>query len=581
MATYSGGKLNGAVVGTTNLVARAYNGVAASIPVTVYAAPTAISLDFKSVSIGVKDKLQLNPMTSTGYDANCTFTSSNSAVAKVSSAGLVTAKKAGTAKITAKSYNGKKATCTVKVYKRATSFTLSEENLYVMVGEKQTLSATFPKNTGAKVNYSSSNPNVATVTENGAVVGRALGSCTIIATIANGTTHTCAVSVLSASERYKVRRIVLSTSAASVVKGGKAVAVKAAVKPADASNQALTWQSSNTAIATVDASGNVTAKDGGTVTITATAKDGTGVKGSITLTCTNPVVNRALLVSESHFYWGYYSGWEKITRNKGDVTLMKKTLNKVKGIEGGKFKITTKDNTTNAELKSLIAKTFADADDNDVSLFFIATHGDSSSTGSYAGALSMASHTAVRPDTLTIGELRDCLLNVPGKVIVMLESCGSGAAIYDNSTPSLEAAERDAVRFDEMVVRAFQEADPGLYEPVPAGEGLAANTGELRRVNKFYVLSASAYMEDSWGYEVYSGTGNNYFTKWLAAGIGKSGSIPADKKYGGNKNGKADLYEIYRYISAVGDNYAFKVGGYKYYQHVQVYPSNTRYEMFK
>lgn len=59
------------------------------------------------------------------------------------------------------------------------------------------------------------------------------------------------------------------------------------VKPADATNQDVTWESSNTSIATVSADGTVTAISAGTATITATAADGSGVSASCTLTVTH------------------------------------------------------------------------------------------------------------------------------------------------------------------------------------------------------------------------------------------------------------------------------------------------------
>lgn len=59
------------------------------------------------------------------------------------------------------------------------------------------------------------------------------------------------------------------------------------VKPADATNQDVTWQSSNTSIATVSADGTVTAISAGTATITATAADGSGISASCNLTVTH------------------------------------------------------------------------------------------------------------------------------------------------------------------------------------------------------------------------------------------------------------------------------------------------------
>ena len=123
----------------------------------------------------------------------------------------------------------------------------------------------------------------------------------------------------------------------------------------------------------------------------------------------------------------------------------------------------------------------------------------------------------------------------------------------------------------------FREADPGVIDVV-TGDSVAANTGELRRVNKFYVLCCSEYREESWGNE----PSGNFFTRWLTQGVGKSGNMPADKQYAGNKNGIVDLHELYRYISGVGDNTLIRVSdGSSYYQHVQVYPSDVRYALFK
>lgn len=60
---------------------------------------------------------------------------------------------------------------------------------------------------------------------------------------------------------------------------GTTTKLTANVSPSNATNKNVTWSSSNTTVATVDSSGNVTAKAMGQTTITATAQDGTGVKG--------------------------------------------------------------------------------------------------------------------------------------------------------------------------------------------------------------------------------------------------------------------------------------------------------------
>ena len=54
-----------------------------------------------------------------------------------------------------------------------------------------------------------------------------------------------------------------------------------------------------------------------------------------------------------------------------------------------------------------------------------------------------------------------------------------------------------------------------------------------------------------------------------------------DSRYAGNKNGMVDLHELYRYIAGVGDHFNASDGTYFYHQHVEVYPSDVRYAMFK
>lgn len=132
-----------------------------------------------------------NPISAT---EKITWTSSNKKVATVSSKGKVTAKKAGTATITAKTSNGKKATCKVTV-KNAT-VKLAKTSGTVKVGKtlQIKIKSTFPKDDKVK-SYKSSNKKVATVDKNGKVTGKKKGTANITVTMKSGAKATFKVTV--------------------------------------------------------------------------------------------------------------------------------------------------------------------------------------------------------------------------------------------------------------------------------------------------------------------------------------------------------------------------------------------------
>lgn len=77
--------------------------------------------------------------------------------------------------------------------------------------------------------------------------------------------------------------ITLNKTATEIIVGDTET-LQATIAPSDASNKSVAWSSNNTAVATVSTTGKVTAKSAGTAVITATAKDGSGVKATCTVT---------------------------------------------------------------------------------------------------------------------------------------------------------------------------------------------------------------------------------------------------------------------------------------------------------
>jgi uncharacterized protein YjdB len=143
------------------------------------------------------------------------------------------------------------------------------------IGSTFTLTATvLPRDaTDKSVEWSSDNPYVATVDENGTITAIGKGTATITATTKDqGKTAACAITVVQ-----WVTSIILDKSSLSLVIGDEAMLSVTSIFPLNADDNSYTWSSSDNAIASVDDKGKVTAKSKGTATIMVTANDGSGV----------------------------------------------------------------------------------------------------------------------------------------------------------------------------------------------------------------------------------------------------------------------------------------------------------------
>ena len=204
-----------------------------------------------------------------------TWESSNTKVATVTSAGKVKGVKAGTATITCTSKaTGAKATCKVTVgYVK-----LEQTEASINAGKTLTLKATvYPSSlTDKTVTWKSSDKTIATVSSAGKVKGVKAGTATITCTSnATGLKATCKVTVVKSA-------VTLSKSEASVQKG-KTLTLKATVTPETLKDKSVTWESSDTKIATVTSDGKVKGVKYGTATITCTSK-ATGAKATCQVT---------------------------------------------------------------------------------------------------------------------------------------------------------------------------------------------------------------------------------------------------------------------------------------------------------
>lgn len=176
---------------------------------------TGITLDKTTLTltVGQTANLTATVLPENAHDKTVVWQSSDTAVATISDAGLVTAISAGSATITAAA-GGKSATCTVTVEPPVAvgSISLDKTTLTLNRGGSGTLTATvLPDDaTDKTVTWSSDKPDIATVDDNGKVSAVNLGFATITAT-AGEESATCEIRVIP-TEGVLINGVVWATT---------------------------------------------------------------------------------------------------------------------------------------------------------------------------------------------------------------------------------------------------------------------------------------------------------------------------------------------------------------------------------
>jgi len=290
----SSGLVTGVGPGGPVTITATSEGKSGTATVNVTLAPVAsVTVSPSSANVAITGTVQL---TATPKDANgnpltgraISWSSSDNTIATVNSSGLVTGVAAGTVTITATS-EGKSGTASITVAGApVATVTVTPASASVQAGQTVQLTATLKDAngnilTGRVVTWSSNNTSVANVNSSGLVTGNGAGSATITAT-SEGKSGTSAITVTA----VPVASVTVTPATASVPAGGT---VQLTATPKDATGNPLTgrtitWQSSNSAIASVNGSGLVTGvATGGPVTITATSE---GQSGTSAVTVTAP-----------------------------------------------------------------------------------------------------------------------------------------------------------------------------------------------------------------------------------------------------------------------------------------------------
>lgn len=238
---------------------------------------TGIRFDKENIlfsEIGETALLRATVLPEDADNKNVRWESSNEKVTTVEN-GIVTCKGYGTAEISATTEDGGfTAVCKVTAERKEilpTSITLDKADVTMNVGETTKLKAdVWPTDADNKsVIWNSDNEDIAKVSSDGVVTAVKAGKTKVYATTqANNLKAECEITVLQ-----PVTGIEMDKASISFTYIGETVQLTAKLLPEDASNQNVTWESSDTKVAIVS-KGKVVCTGFGTAVIYAVSADG-------------------------------------------------------------------------------------------------------------------------------------------------------------------------------------------------------------------------------------------------------------------------------------------------------------------
>lgn len=200
----SKGNIHALNPGNATITASATGSVFSTLQITVhYMNPEAVTLNHTQAELHVIETLQLSATVAPfNAEQRVSWTSSNPEIASIDSNGKVTALSPGTAEITALAANSNdvKATCSLTVLPALVeSISLDRTSLEIELGKSDLLTATVLSDyaTDKTLRWTSSDPSIVLVNEDGMVSGLAIGTSTVTAATTDGSelTASCEVTV--------------------------------------------------------------------------------------------------------------------------------------------------------------------------------------------------------------------------------------------------------------------------------------------------------------------------------------------------------------------------------------------------
>lgn len=248
---------------------------------------SSISLSAESNFVGIGENLTISANVSPKVsDISLRWSCSDTSIAAIAAANplsvTITGVKTGTVVISAvNADNAILGTMIIKVVSNIEGITLSdtEVTLSQKTGFYQLyayVNPELPEN--ETLTWQSSNKKIVTVDQNGKVTLVKPGSAVITVVTGNGKTAQCIFNVLQGVESITLDQTSLTMYVDETYR------MTYVIKPTTASDMTLKWTTSDSKIATVDATGYITAKNTGNCVITAQAADGSGIFTSCTVT---------------------------------------------------------------------------------------------------------------------------------------------------------------------------------------------------------------------------------------------------------------------------------------------------------
>ena len=285
------GAITGGKKGQATITARTHNGIERNARVTVGKAPHKLAV--KPETLKLTEDMTAALAVSVNSGAACggyTYMSSNADVATVDGEGRVTGHATGTATITVKTYNGKKATCKVEVLGLPRDIALAQDEINLVEGQEAFIKAKVTDAYGVptKASYTyvieddSENPACVSISSSGEITALERGSARIRVTSHNGLSAVCLVNVVEAAAD-----IVLNASSLSLGVKERFNGLSYTLVPKEGAENCaavVTWKSSAPKVAEVDArTGAITALKKGKAVIAATTHNGHSAKVAVTV----------------------------------------------------------------------------------------------------------------------------------------------------------------------------------------------------------------------------------------------------------------------------------------------------------